>query len=90
MIKETAHPHNEPTNRVESKIRPFVLGRKNRLSSGSPSGAQGAANLYGLIETANGLEPYRYLRALIERLLSVEIEMDHRALLRQFMKSLPR
>lgn len=57
-------------NRVENDIRPFVLGRKNWLFSGSPRGARASCMLYSLIQTAkaNGLDPYRYLRVLFERL----------------------
>ena len=58
------------TNRVENAIRPFVLGRKNWLFSGSPRGAYSSSALYSLVETAkaNGLEPYRYLRFLFEKI----------------------
>ena len=50
-------------NAVENSIRPFVIGRKNFLFSGSVSGAQSSAALYSLIETAkaNDIEPLRYL-----------------------------
>ncbi|GAB1482900.1 hypothetical protein MASR2M78_17160 [Treponema sp.] len=50
-------------NLVENAIRPFVIGRKNFLFSGSPNGADASATLYTLIETAkiNGHEPYFYL-----------------------------
>lgn len=53
-------------NLVENIIRPFVIGRKNWLFSGSPQGADASSILYSLIETANanGLEPYWYLRYL--------------------------
>ena len=51
-------------------IRPFVVGRKNWLFSGSPRGAHASAGIYSIIETAraNGLEPYWYLRYLFEKL----------------------
>ena len=57
-------------NRAENAIRPFVIGRKNWLFSGSPRGAQTSALLYSLIETAkaNGLEPWAYLNHLFEHL----------------------
>ncbi len=57
-------------NVVENAIRPFVLGRKNWLFSGTPEGARASALLYSLIETAkaNQLEPYAYLRYLFEKL----------------------
>ena len=57
-------------NAAENAIRPFVIGRKNWLFSGSPAGASSSALLYSLIETAkaNNLEPYAYLRFLFEKL----------------------
>lgn len=57
-------------NAAENAIRPFVVGRKNWLFSGSPAGARASALLYSLIETAkaNKLEPYMYLRFLFENL----------------------
>jgi transposase len=76
-------------NLVENAIRPFVLGRKNWLFSGHPRGAEASANLYSLIETAkaNGLEPYRYLRFLFEKLPYAKTEDDYRALLPQNVKA---
>ena len=57
-------------NKAENAIRPFVIGRKNWLFSGSPRGAEASATLYSLIETAkaNALEPWAYLNYLFERL----------------------
>jgi transposase len=57
-------------NLAENAIRPFVVGRKNWLFSGTPEGASASATLYSIIETAkaNGLEPYHYLVYLFERL----------------------
>lgn len=57
-------------NVAENAIRPFVLGRKNWLFSGTPKGARASALLFSLIETAkaNNLEPYSYLRFLFEKL----------------------
>jgi transposase len=57
-------------NVVENAIRPFVVGRKGWLFSGSPRGAHASATLYTLVETAkaNGLEPRAYLSFLFERL----------------------
>jgi transposase len=50
-------------NACENAIRPFVLGRKNWLFSGSPAGAKASCTIYSLIETAkaNGLKPWDYL-----------------------------
>jgi hypothetical protein len=47
-------------NKAENAIRPFVIGRKAWLFSGSPRGAHASATLYTLVETAkaNNLEPW--------------------------------
>jgi transposase len=39
-------------NAAENATRPFVVGRKNWLFSGHPTGAKASPCLYGLIETA--------------------------------------
>jgi transposase len=50
-------------NNAENTIRPFVLGRKNWLFSGSPSDIAGTCANYSLIETAkqNDLKLFLYL-----------------------------
>ena len=76
-------PHLTPdTNLIENAIRPFVVGRKNWLFSGSPRGAHASATIYSLIETAkaNGIEPYRYLRYVFTRLPLAKSKDDYRAL----------
>lgn len=78
------HPLLTPdTNRVENAIRPFVVGRKNWLFSGSPGGAHASAGLYSLIETAksNGHEPYAYLYHLFDTLPKCSMEAEREALL---------
>ena len=57
-------------NAAENAIRPFVIGRKNWLFSGTPEGAESSAIIYSLIETAkaNFLEPYSYLRHIFEKI----------------------
>ena len=57
-------------NTAENAIRPFVVGRKNWLFSDTPKGADSSAIIYTLVESAkaNGLEPYLYLRCLLEEL----------------------
>ncbi len=69
-------------NAAENAIRPFAVGRKNWLFAGSPIGAKASATLYSLVETAkaNGLEPYRYLRFLFERLPYAKTPQDYRKL----------
>jgi transposase len=54
------------TNRVENKIRPFTTGRKNWLFADTVKGAVASATVYSIISTAtaNGLNPYEYLKFL--------------------------
>ncbi len=70
-------------NHVENAIRPFVVGRKNWLFSGSPRGAHASAGLYSIIETAkaNGLEPYWYLRYLFEKLPACTSDNEIRSIM---------
>ncbi len=61
--------HCEISNNIaENSIRPFTVGRRNWLFSGSPKGASASAVVYSLVETAkaNGLNPYKYLNLLLE------------------------
>ena len=63
--------HLRPDNNsAENAIRPFVVGRKNWLFSGSPEGADASAALYSLIETAklNKLDPHKYMLFLLEKI----------------------
>jgi transposase len=58
------------TNTVERAIRPITLGRKNHLFAGSDGGADRWAVVASLITTAklNDVEPYAYLKDVLERL----------------------
>lgn len=60
-----------------------MVSRKNFLFSTSVGGAKASANLYSLIETcrANGIEPYRYLTWLFQRLPLAQTADDYMALL---------
>ena len=71
------------TNAVERSIRPFVIGRRNWLFADTPKGATASANLYSLVESAkaNGIEPWRYLETVFERLPRAKTEEDLDALL---------
>lgn len=55
-------------NRIERAVKPFVIGRKNWLFSNTATGARASAMLYSIIETAkaNGLQPYDYLRQILQ------------------------
>jgi len=67
-------------NKAEQSIKPFVMGRKNWMFSGSPAGAKSSCFLYTLIETAkaNNIEPVDYLRCLFEQapLCNEESELE--------------
>lgn len=58
------------TNTVERAIRPITLGRKNHLFAGSDGGANRWATVSSLLTTAklNKVEPYAYLKDVLERL----------------------
>ena len=75
-------------NRAENAIRPFVIGRKGWLFSGSPRGANASATLYTLVESAkaNKLEPWAYLNYLFERLPAAKSEQALLDLLPQNLK----
>jgi transposase len=86
LIRYLDSPYLTPdTNRVENKIRPFVVGRSAWLFSGSPRGAAASATLYSLIETAkaNRMEPHRYLLNVISRVPTASTPDDYRSLLPQ-------
>lgn len=70
-------------NLIENIIRPFALGRKNWLLSGSPRGAHASALFYSLIATAkaNGLNPFDYLKSLFEAIPHCKNPQDYKALL---------
>lgn len=57
-------------NSAERSIRAIVLGRRNYLFAGADTGGERAANIYSLIGTCllNGIEPYAYLRHVLERI----------------------
>ena len=77
LVHYLDHPDLTPDNNAaENAIRPFVLGRKNWLFSGSPRGADASCAMYSLIETAkhNGLEPYAYLYYLFSKAPLIEDE----------------
>jgi transposase len=57
-------------NRIENQIRPWALGRKNWLFSGSLAAGGRGADIMSLIQTAkmNGIEPLAYLTDVLTRL----------------------
>jgi transposase len=59
-----------PIDWIENSIRPIALGRKNWLFAGSDRAGRRSAVIMSLIQTArlHGLDPYAYLRDVLERL----------------------
>lgn len=70
-------------NGIENQIRPFAVGRKNWLFSGSPRGAHASALFYSLIATAiaNECNPFDYLRHLCENIRLCKTPDDYIQLL---------
>lgn len=70
-------------NVQENAIRPFCVGRRNWLFADTVAGANASANLYSLLQTCqvNGIDGYRYLRALFTALPNAKTADDYAALL---------
>jgi len=70
-------------NAQENAIRPFCVGRRNWLFADTVAGANASANLYSLLQTCqvNGIDGYRYLRALFVALPKARTADDYAQLL---------
>lgn len=57
-------------NLAENTIRPFTVGRRAWLFSGSPDGAKASAYVYSIVETAkaNNINPFRYLSYVLKNM----------------------
>ena len=66
-------------NKAENAIRPFVVGRKNWLFSGTPAGAEASAIHYSLIESAklNKLNPFEYLYYPVHCMIVISFSFPH-------------
>lgn len=69
-------------NIAEREIKPFVIGRKNWLFADSVDGAYANAVMYSLVNTAkaNGIDPFKYLCHLFERMPYANTVNDIRSL----------
>lgn len=70
-------------NRAENAIRPFVIGRKNWLFSGTPQGAHASAILYSLVESAkhHKLPVYEYFHYILKKIPYCLTTQEYEALL---------
>ena len=70
-------------NAQENAIRPFCVGRRAWLFADTMAGAHASANLYSLLQTCqvNGIDGYRYLRALLVALPEAKTADEFAALL---------
>ena len=81
FVEDANHPIDN--NPCENSIRPFVIGRRNWLFADTVAGANASANLYSLLQTCkvNGVDGYRYLRALLVALPGAKTVEDYETLL---------
>lgn len=79
---------NIDNNPVENSIRPVAVGRKNYLFAGSHEAAQRSAILYSLLGTCkmHGLEPYQWLKKVLEAIADHPINRIHELLPHRFNK----
>lgn len=70
-------------NRSERAIKPFVIGRKGWLFAYSVSGANAAAIIFSIVETCkyHHIEPYEYLRHILQALPQCNTLENYEALL---------
>jgi transposase len=70
-------------NIAERDIKRVVMGRKAWLFSDSVDGMEANAVLYSLVQTciANRVDPYKYFKAVIERMPNARTQADLEALL---------
>ena len=68
---------------AENAIRPFATGRRAWLFADTPQGARASAACYSLIETAkaNNLEPYAYIKYLLDHIADADTVEKLEALL---------
>jgi transposase len=94
LIRYLDHIELTPDNNMsERSIKPFVIGRKNWILSGSPEGAKSSCELFSLIESAkaNALNPHEYLRTIFEEAPQMQAGGNWSRLLPwNFKKSFPK
>lgn len=73
---------NIDNNPVENSIRPVAVGRKNYLFAGSHEAAKRSGMLYSLFGTCkmNGIEPYSWLKDVLQKIAAHPINKIHQLL----------
>jgi len=79
---------NIDNNPVERSIRPVAIGRKNYLFAGSHEAAKRSGMLYSLLGTCklHGIEPYTWLRDVLQRIATHPISKVHELLPHRWSK----
>jgi transposase len=78
------NPELTPSNNsAENAIRPFVIGRKNWMFSGSPKGAESSAIIYSLVESVkmNDLSVLDYFNYILRKIPYCITQDDYKKLL---------
>jgi transposase len=80
---------NIDNNPVENSIRPVAIGRKNYLFAGSHEAAKRSGMLYSLLGTCkmHGIEPYGWLKDVLQRIADYPINKIHELLPHHWNKS---
>jgi transposase len=84
LILYLENPLVTPSNNsAENAIRPFVIGRKNWMFSGTPRGAESSAILYSLVESAklHKLSVYEYFHYILKKIPYVSRKTDFESFL---------
>ena len=73
-------------NIAENSIRPFTVGRKNWIISGSPRGAEASAAMYSMIETclANNIDTRDYFMYIFQH-MSQEEDLQDEEILKKYL-----
>lgn len=79
---------NIDNNPIENSIRPVAVGRKNYLFAGSHEAAKRSGMLYSLLGTCkmNGIEPYSWLKEVLQKIAQHPINKINELLPHRFIK----
>ena len=78
-------------NIAENSIRPFTVGRKNWILSGSPRGAEASAAMYSMIETclANNIDTRDYFMYIFQHMSQEDNLQDEETLKKYLPWNIP-